>query len=90
MCECRARIDEKLKTQNARLAFGFTCVGGSMGLSPPMIMLEKIGGRGKRLPTLLATYCPFCGERCEPEKDLPDPEFDEPRHNPDAVYIDGR
>ena len=67
MCDCRTRVDENLKAHNARIAAGFTFATegkrASMDLAPPMILLEKIDRkkRGKP-PTLLATYCPFCGE----------------------------
>lgn len=65
MCDCRTRIDADLKDRNARLAFGFTFSDGKMELAPPMIMLEKLNPRGKKPPTLLATFCPFCGTKFE-------------------------
>lgn len=61
MCDCRKRMNEKLKPLNARLAFGFTFGEGHMDLSPPIIQTEKLTPRGKRSPTVLATFCPFCG-----------------------------
>lgn len=64
MCDCKAAIDKRLAKSNSRIAFGFTFSGNKMGVSPPMIVLEKIDKkkRGKP-PIVLATCCPFCGER---------------------------
>lgn len=70
MCDCRKAVNERLSFSNARIAFGFTFSElegkGGMKLSPPMILLERVdqSKRGKP-PTLLATCCPFCGERYE-------------------------
>lgn len=68
MCVCRAKIDEKLAEKNARVASGFTASFDDgptrvMRLAPPMILLEKVdkNKRGK-LPVMLSSYCPFCGE----------------------------
>lgn len=65
MCDCREAIDRRLAISNARIAFGFMLDNGrKMNLTPPMIVLEKLDRkqRGKP-PTLLATCCPFCGQR---------------------------
>ena len=64
MCDCAKAVNERLEFSNARIAYGFTFGKGGMGLAPPMIELEKIdkSKRGKP-PILLATCCPFCGER---------------------------
>ncbi len=69
MCDCREAVNKRLESSNARIAYGFTFShdnGVGMELSPPMIELEKIdkAKRGKP-PILLATCCPFCGERFE-------------------------
>jgi hypothetical protein len=63
MCDCRKRINESLAPKNARLAYGFTIGNGAMDISPPLIELEKIAPRGKKPPILMATFCPFCGEK---------------------------
>ena len=65
MCECRDQINGILKDKNGRLAFGFTFGNGNMALSPPLIEVEKIESRGKKPPTVLATFCPFCGTKYE-------------------------
>ena len=67
MCECRSIIDTNLKPSNARLAFGFM-VSDTMNVSPPMIALEKINPKGKKPPILVATYCPFCGDKYKESK----------------------
>lgn len=64
MCGCRSRINAGLESRNARLASGFTVwPEGAMDLAPVFVTLEKINPRGKKPPTLLATFCPFCGEK---------------------------
>lgn len=71
MCKCRTRIDADLAKHNARIAFGFTFeplgpppARARMDVSPPMIVLEKQdSGRRGKLPTVLASYCPFCGKK---------------------------
>jgi hypothetical protein len=68
MCQCRERIDKRLAERNARIASGFTIdltkPAASMSFAPPLIHLEKVD-RKKRgtLPMLVASYCPFCGEK---------------------------
>lgn len=72
MCDCRKAVDERLAFSNARIAFGFTFSDANMDISPPMIVLEKLDDKKRgRVPTLLATCCPFCGERYEPEQESP-------------------
>ena len=63
MCECREKINKKLAEKNARIAGGFMLGGSTMTVTPPMIETEKLVPRGKRPPIVLATYCPFCGEK---------------------------
>lgn len=63
MCGCRSRLNELLKPRNGRLAFGFTFDNGKMDLSPPLIETEKLVPRGKKPPTVVAMFCPFCGEK---------------------------
>jgi hypothetical protein len=66
MCECRSRVNSELAGHNAQLAYGFGFTKSGFGLVPPMIALEKTDPKKRgKLPTLLATHCPFCGERYE-------------------------
>jgi hypothetical protein len=70
MCDCREAVNKRLAFCNAKIATGFTIdmlsegATATMNLAPPQIVLEKLDGkkRGKP-PTLVATCCPFCGER---------------------------
>jgi len=63
MCDCRTKVDADLESKNARLAFGFTFDNARMDLSPPLVWLEKINPRGKKPPILMASHCPFCGDK---------------------------
>lgn len=64
MCTCLAQINAKLKPSNGRLATGFTVPDMHTHI---LIQVEKIAPRGKRPPLVLPTFCPFCGEKLEPE-----------------------
>lgn len=76
MCDCRKAVNKRLAFSNAKIAEGLTfSVGGpktEIALAPPMIVLERIdSSKRAKLPNLLATCCPFCGERYEPVEDSP-------------------
>lgn len=64
MCDCQKAVDEQLAGSNARIAFGLLFGNATIDRSPAMIVLEKVDEKKRgKLPTLLATCCPFCGER---------------------------
>lgn len=64
MCKCADAVDAELAAKNGRLAFGFTVREGRMELTRPLIQLEKLDGKKRgKLPSLVASYCPFCGEK---------------------------
>lgn len=67
MCNCADEINEDLKPRNARLAFGFSLNRGTgaLNVAPALIETEKIAPRGKKPPTVMATFCPFCGVKYE-------------------------
>lgn len=72
MCDCRAAVNERLAITNSKIAEGlvFSLSDAVMDVSPPMIMVDKINRNIKgKLPVLLATCCPFCGERYAPAGD---------------------
>lgn len=62
-CECAFRMDEALKDRGVSINFNL--------LPPHQTMIEvdwDVGykrKRGERLPKLVATFCPFCGQRYE-------------------------
>ena len=67
MCGCQEAVNKRLAFSNAKIAFGLMWTSGdnpAINVMPPTIMLEKVDkSKRGRLPTLLATCCPFCGER---------------------------
>lgn len=66
MCDCRKAVNERLSVSNAKIGEGLMFGDSGVKLAPPMILLEKVAkDKRTRLPTLLATCCPFCGERYE-------------------------
>ena len=72
MCDCIEQLNQKLNERGLRIAQRLM-MGKVMTLSPAIIEVEPIDtkSRVRSLP-VLATYCPFCGERYEPltpEKD---------------------
>jgi len=55
MCNCINAMNEQLKEHNGRLIV-------PMFTAPRVIItLEKLSPR-KRVPVVVANYCPFCGE----------------------------
>jgi hypothetical protein len=66
MCDCAKKMNDKLAEDNARLAFGFYLSDSGMKLTPPMISVEKIDPKKRgKVPSIIANYCPFCGNRYE-------------------------
>lgn len=72
MCECNARVNEKLKERNTRLAVSF-CLSSDLSEADALLMIqtEKLdkGSRGKP-QIVIPTFCPFCGVKY-PRKDDP-------------------
>lgn len=68
MCDCRDAVNERLAFSNAKIGMGLLFGEGRLEAAPPMIVLEKIDDRKRgKLPHLVATCCPFCGERFSTE-----------------------
>lgn len=64
MCNCRAAVNKNLVNENAKIAVGLFFGNSRIDLAPPMIVLERIdSSRRGKLPNLIASYCPFCGEK---------------------------
>lgn len=65
MCECRAKMDEKLKAHNGRIALAILLPAeGSDALrSRILVQTEKLDTKKRNaVPAVIASYCPFCGE----------------------------
>lgn len=68
MCECRDKLNEKLKEANGRLANAFQITEGNNLRLRYVIQTEKLDKtKRKPVPTVVANYCPFCGEKGELE-----------------------
>jgi hypothetical protein len=67
MCECRAKFDEKLAASNCRLASVFQVTKDNDLQLRYAVATEKIDKtKRKEMPTVIASFCPFCGERLYP------------------------
>lgn len=66
MCDCVKKFDEYLKPHNGRIAVGLQ-VTESLDLRPRLLVAtEKIDkSKRKAVPSVMASYCPFCGEKAE-------------------------
>ena len=70
MCDCIAKIDERLARDNSRLVTVFTFTpGATLRVKLPT---EKINPRNRNRMGALATFCPFCGEPYEPAVAAPE------------------
>jgi hypothetical protein len=63
MCDCVEKMNELLKEKNGKIAQGFQYSKGGLTLLPTFVSTEKIESRKKAPPTVVANYCPFCGEK---------------------------
>jgi len=65
MCECIAKVNEQMKQHNTMLVF--TLLG-----SPSRVIIDTVqveAGRGKKkAAAVIASFCPFCGERYAAER----------------------
>ncbi len=66
MCECTTRMNEKLAQHNGKIAVAIQ-ITESLGLrSSLMVQTEKLDKTKRRpVPAVLASFCPFCGERAD-------------------------
>lgn len=64
-CRCVELVNKQLSVRNARVEQRFMMSDG-FGMSAPLVQLEKIDqSKRKVLPTVIASYCPFCGRKWE-------------------------
>ena len=64
MCDCVKQMDERLAQNNGRIAVALQ-VTEDMGLRSRLcVATEKLDKtKRKPVPTVMANYCPFCGEK---------------------------
>lgn len=65
MCDCIAKLDEKLKNHNGKIALAILlpAEGSNQLRSRVLVQTEKLdSAKRKKVPTVMASYCPFCGE----------------------------
>lgn len=65
-CDCMKLVNETLATHNGRLATGFE-ITADMGIKMRLLLAtEKIDKtKRKPVPSVTASYCPFCGAKAE-------------------------
>lgn len=72
MCDCKERVNEKLKDRNTRLSVSF-CLSSDLSEADAMLMIqtEKLDKQKRtRAMPVIPTFCPFCGVKY-PRKDDP-------------------
>lgn len=67
MCDCLVHTQRLLALLNTRLITSF-CLTEDLSvpsdlLEAVIVATEKIESRGKKARTVVASFCPFCGER---------------------------
>jgi hypothetical protein len=64
MCNCVKRLNEALAPKNGRIVMAMQITENLNLLSRLCIATEKLDkSKRKPVPTLVANYCPFCGEK---------------------------
>lgn len=64
-CDCIKQCNAQLETRGVKIRqdmmLNFATGEGSM--SNPVVDVVKLNGKGGKVPTLYASYCPFCGKK---------------------------
>ena len=72
MCDCIEQINRQLAERKAEITQRLMLSNDlhDLSISPPVIATRWTGKkpRGKNLPILPASYCPFCGEKYSEEE----------------------
>lgn len=64
MCECIEKMNVKLAEHNGRVARAVQITATLDLVTRTVVQTEKVDeSKRKRIPTVVATFCPFCGER---------------------------
>jgi len=69
MCDCYAKVNEKLKPHNTEIRASYMLDSPYTGMPWPVATSQIETGRGKKKAlALFASFCPFCGENQRKEK----------------------
>lgn len=71
-CDCVAKIDRLAENEGWRVGVGISLAGGTF----VCIVTERHPNaprRGKRPPLLAASFCPFCGVKCQSREKISTP-----------------
>lgn len=63
MCDCISTVNEQLREQNAMLVFTLFGKPNRVVIATDKVDSKKRG----RAPSMLASFCPFCGEAYSPD-----------------------
>lgn len=70
MCECIRLINEQLEERNTHISRKIAYKDGELKVLGAVIETYKIDSKKRGKPfTLLASYCPFCGEKYDSDTD---------------------
>ena len=64
MCDCIAKMNEKLQDHNCKVTRAVQITDALGLVARTVVQTEKLDRtKRKKPPVVMATYCPFCGER---------------------------
>lgn len=63
MCDCIKKTNERMAEMGHRIA---PAINFATGKALPVIVTEKLPGKRAQKVTLVASFCPFCGEAYDP------------------------
>ncbi len=68
-CNCVEEVNQRIKDKNVRIGVGLTLIENKRLSVVVLVAAEKIDKKKRgRVPSLIATYCPFCGKKWEEDK----------------------
>jgi hypothetical protein len=69
MCDCVKKVNTALAEKNGRLSMTYI-VSDDNSLSRVMVVkTERTDGKRAAAPLVVASYCPFCGEKANDTQD---------------------
>lgn len=64
MCECIEKMNVKLAEHNGKVARAVQVTDSLSLVARTVVQTEKVDkSKRKPIPVMMATFCPFCGER---------------------------